>query len=139
MYRSFPQMWEGWTKNLALLFPKPRRLALWRALEFVAILAMLTFAIVSLTKGDMITFLVAAAVTLQWLYLFGRRIARAHFDGLSNTLAFFGLPLFAVLLVNSSISHEKGTVRWKGREYSGLRNVQPADEAPVAAGNTSAH
>ncbi len=27
---AFPQMWEGWTKNLALLFPHPRRLALSR-------------------------------------------------------------------------------------------------------------
>jgi cellulose synthase/poly-beta-1,6-N-acetylglucosamine synthase-like glycosyltransferase len=139
MYRSFPQMWEGWTKNLALLFPNPRRLALWRALEFAAILAMLTFALVSLYKGDMITFLVAAAVTVQWLYLFGKRLARAHFDRLSNTLAFFGLPLFAVLLLNSSISHVKGIVRWKGREYSGSREAQPADETAVAAGNTLAH
>jgi glycosyltransferase involved in cell wall biosynthesis len=139
MYRSFPQMWEGWSKNLALLFPNPRRLAIWRALEFAAIVAMLTFSMVSLAKGDMITFFVAAAVTVQWLYLFGRRIARAHFDGLSNALAFFGLPLFAVLLLNSSISHKKGTVRWKGRQYSGMRETQPADEAAVAAGNTSAH
>jgi Glycosyl transferase family 2 len=117
MYRSFPQMWEGWTKNLALLFPNPRRLAVWRALEFLAIVAMVAFSIVSLTKGDTITFAVAAAVSVQWLYLFGKRIARAHFDLLSNTLAFFGLPLFAVLLLNSSISLKKGTVRWKGREY----------------------
>ncbi len=138
MYRSFPQMWEGWTKNLALLFPKPRRLALWRAFEFVAILAILTFAIVSLIQDDMINFFVAAAVTVQWLYLFGKRIARAHFDALSNALAFFGLPLFAVLLLNSSISHKKGTVRWKGREYSGVRHVQPADETAVTAGNTPA-
>ncbi len=138
MYRSFPQMWEGWTKNLALLFPKPRRLALWRAFEFVAILAILTFAIVSLIQDDMINFFVAAAVTVQWLYLFGKRIARAHFDGLSNALAFFGLPLFAVLLLNSSISHEKGTVRWKGREYSGAGHVQPADETAVTAENTPA-
>ncbi len=36
MYRSFPQMWEGWTKNLALLFPNPRGLALWRTMEFAA-------------------------------------------------------------------------------------------------------
>ena len=31
MYRSFGEMWEGWTKNLALLFPNPRRLAVRRA------------------------------------------------------------------------------------------------------------
>ncbi len=31
MYRSFPQLWEGWTKNLAVLFPHPVRLAILRA------------------------------------------------------------------------------------------------------------
>jgi cellulose synthase/poly-beta-1,6-N-acetylglucosamine synthase-like glycosyltransferase len=132
MYRSFPQMWEGWTKNLALLFPNPRRLALWRALEFAAILAMVTFAIVSLAKGDLIVFAVATAVAVQWLYLFEKRIARAHFDWLSNALAFLGLPLFAVLLVNSSISLKRGRIRWKGREYCGRTIVHPCGGVPSA-------
>ncbi len=123
MYRSFSQMWEGWTKNLALLFPKPRKLALWRLLEFLAILAIATFAIVSLIKNDLITFFVAAAVTTQWLYLFGRRIARAHFDPLSDTLAFFGLPLFAVLLLNSSISHKQGFRSLEGTRVLWLRRM----------------
>src|SRR5664279_5468071 len=35
MYRSFAQMWEGWIKNLALLFPNPRGLALRRGIEFI--------------------------------------------------------------------------------------------------------
>ena len=39
MYRSFPQMWEGWTKNLALLFPAAV-LALWRASSLWLIVAM---------------------------------------------------------------------------------------------------
>ena len=30
MYRNFAQLREGWTKNLALLFPSPLRLALLR-------------------------------------------------------------------------------------------------------------
>ena len=34
MYRSFAQLREGWTKNLALLFPSPLRLAVVRLLEF---------------------------------------------------------------------------------------------------------
>src|SRR5207237_3127701 len=37
MYRSFAQLREGWTKNLALLFPSPVRLALLRLTEFVLI------------------------------------------------------------------------------------------------------
>ena len=125
MYRSFPQMWEGWTKNLALLFPPPRWLALRRAFEFVAILALLMFAIAALASSDSIAFAGAAALAVLWLCFFGRRIAKAHFDWVSNILAFFGLPLFAVLLLNSSISFRQGRVRWKGREYSGRRIVHP--------------
>src|SRR5580704_764820 len=37
MYRSFAQLREGWTKNLALLFTSPVRIAMLRALEFVLI------------------------------------------------------------------------------------------------------
>ena len=118
MYRSFSQMWEGWTKNLVLLFPQARGLALRRSLEFAGILAMAAFSIVSLLRHDIIAFAVAALVALQWFYLFQKRIARAHFDRLSSALAFFGLPLFAILLVNSYISHKKGSVHWKGRQYA---------------------
>jgi glycosyltransferase involved in cell wall biosynthesis len=35
MYRSLPAMWEGWTKNLALLFPDSLQLAALRGIEFV--------------------------------------------------------------------------------------------------------
>src|SRR6202521_4444084 len=37
MYRSFGQLREGWTKNLALLFPSPVRLAVLRMTGFVLI------------------------------------------------------------------------------------------------------
>jgi hypothetical protein len=137
MYRSFPQMWEGWTKNLALLFPSPRWLALRRAFEFVGITALLIFAVVSLATDNGITVAVAAAAAVLWLYFFGRRIARAHFDWVSNILAFFGLPLFAVLLLNSSISLRKGRVRWKGREYSGRTPVHPCGGVVLAPEDTS--
>jgi glycosyltransferase involved in cell wall biosynthesis len=125
MYRSFSQMWEGWTKNLALLFPSARWLALWRVFEFAAIADLVLFAIVSLAKGNVSSASIAGAGAAAWLSFFGRRIARAHFDWVSNILAFFGLPLFAVLLLNSSISLKQGRIRWKGREYSGRRIVHP--------------
>ncbi len=41
MYRSFAQLREGWTKNLALLFPSPGQLALLRLVEFTVILSSL--------------------------------------------------------------------------------------------------
>ena len=42
MYRTFPQLREGWTKNLAILFPSPLQLAWWRLLEFVLLIASFT-------------------------------------------------------------------------------------------------
>jgi len=117
MYRSFPQMWEGWTKNLALLFPHPRRLAALRLLEFLAIAGCSAAAVRSAAAGKKSTAATEAALAaLLWAALL-RRITRAHFDPLSNTLAIFGLPLFALLLLNSDISHKRGRVSWKGREY----------------------
>ena len=118
MYRSFSQMWEGWTKNLALLFPHPVRLAVKRKLEFVLIAALAVAAVWGIASHKMVALASGvSAVILFWL--FWRRIRRAHFDWLSNLLAFFGLPLFALLLVNSYISHKAGKVTWKGRFYAG--------------------
>lgn len=113
MYRTFPQLREGWTKNLAILFPSPGRLAIWRLLEFVALLMSLALLIVFLTSGSfrlVPLFLIGPIVTL-------RRIARAHFAWSANLLVLFGLPLFSYLLLRSKLSHQRGTVVWKGREY----------------------
>ena len=52
------------------------------------------------------------------LSLLGSAFESAHFDwSVKCAVADFGLPLFAVLLSNSDISHKRGSVRWKGREY----------------------
>jgi hypothetical protein len=117
MYRSFSQMWEGWTKNLALLFPHPRGLALERLAEFVVIVGGLLLAIWQFADGEKIAGAAEAIVSIVLTGFLMRRIRRAHFDWLSNVLAIFGLPLFAILLLNSDISHKRGTVKWKGREY----------------------
>ncbi|HKD86625.1 MAG TPA: glycosyltransferase [Terriglobales bacterium] len=117
MYRSFGAMWEGWTKNLALLFPHPARLALSRLLEFGVIVACAAIAVQKGISGDTGIALVAALLAIARYAVFLSRIWRAHFDWLSDALAIFGLPLFAILLLNSDISHRRGKVRWKGREY----------------------
>ena len=118
MYRSFGEMWEGWTKNLALLFPNARRLAVRCAIEFAVIVVAATLAVVSGLQDEKLACVIALAVTVHWLYLFLKRIRAAHFDWLSNVLSLFGLPLFAVLLLNSDICHKRGLVRWKGRQYA---------------------
>ena len=117
MYRSFPLMWEGWTKNLALLFPHPRRLALSRLAEFLAIAGCALVAMWKASIGEIPGAALAAVLALLFGISFVIRIRRAHFDWLSNAMAIFGLPLFAMLLLNSSISHNRGNVNWKGRQY----------------------
>ena len=126
MYRSFGQMWEGWTKNLALLFPHPIRLAACRLAEFVVIVACIALSIWQASHSQTQAAFVPATVAVALWAAFLVRIRRAHFDPLSNALAVFGLPLFAALLVNSSRAHARGAVSWKGREYTGRRN--DADE-----------
>lgn len=126
MYRSFPQMWEGWTKNLALLFPHPRRLAAWRIAEFAVIVFAGLLAIGMAASRSKVGAAVSASVAATFLVFFLLRIRRAHFDWLSNSLAIFGLPLFAALLLNSDISHNRGAVRWKGRQYRGMSAEPPA-------------
>jgi cellulose synthase/poly-beta-1,6-N-acetylglucosamine synthase-like glycosyltransferase len=117
MYRSFAQMWEGWTKNLALLFPRPLWLAAQRALEFVLIMACLVGIAVAIGDHDRLGIVINAVIVALLLTLFFRRVRRAHFDEVSNLVAVFGLPLFAALLVNSYIRHKQGRVMWKGRVY----------------------
>jgi glycosyl transferase family 2 len=133
MYRSFGELWEGWTKNLALLFPNPRRLAVRCAIEFFVIAVAAVFAVVAGLQGEIVACLIGAAVSLLWFYLFWKRIQAAHFDPLSNLVSLFGLPLFAVLLWSSDISHKRGSVRWKGRKYT----VKPTVESKEAAADSA--
>ena len=119
MYRTFPQMWEGWTKNLALLFPHPRRLVVLRMAEFAIIVLGAALAVLMAMNGVIAGAVAPAAVAALFLVFFLLRIRRAHFDWLSNAVAIVGLPLFAILLLNSDISLNRGRVRWKGREYRG--------------------
>lgn len=117
MYRSWPQMREGWTKNLALLFPHAERLAAVRALEFIASVGTLGAGAVAAMAGRKKLALAAAAVGAASSVNLLRRVRKAHFDPLCSALAPFGLPLFAYLLARSRISLKEGRVTWKGREY----------------------
>ena len=117
MYRSFAQMWEGWTKNLALLFPRPLWLAAKRALEFVLIVGFVAGPWRWRDRRANRTVQINGVGAIVMVMLFLRRIRRAHFDWLSNCVAVFGLPLFSLLLLNSYISHKNGKLRWKGRVY----------------------
>jgi len=123
MYRSFAQLREGWTKNLALLFTSPTRLAALRALEFVLIVASLAITIATAMRGHMQPAAVAGILGLILYTMFLTRIRRAHFSWDANILALFGLPLFSYLLLRSKREHASGHVHWKGRSYSEERSL----------------
>jgi glycosyltransferase involved in cell wall biosynthesis len=123
MYRSFAQLREGWTKNLALLFPSPVRLAVLRSLEFVLIVASLAIAIANAMRGHERPALVAGILAILLYAVFLTRIRRAHFSWDADILALFGLPLFSYLLLRSRKMHATGNVNWKGRKYSDERSL----------------
>jgi glycosyltransferase involved in cell wall biosynthesis len=117
MYRTTSAMIEGWTKNLALLFPRPIYLAAWRVLDFV-----LYFGLPALAFG--ITWLVSwqrVALLLLWvrtLWRFYARVARSNFPAVDVAISIGGIPLFVYMLVRSTIHHRfRRAVDWKGRSY----------------------
>jgi cellulose synthase/poly-beta-1,6-N-acetylglucosamine synthase-like glycosyltransferase len=118
MYRSFAQLREGWTKNLALLFPSPARLAAQRAIEFVLIVASVATGLATALRGHRPTAALAAMLAIVLYTLFLKRIRRAHFHWDANLLAPLGLPIFSYLLLRSKKVHANGSVPWKGRSYS---------------------
>jgi glycosyltransferase involved in cell wall biosynthesis len=127
MYRSFTQLREGWSKNLVLLFPWPRRLALLRLMEFVLIGLSLAVSVRSFVRGTWLPAVAGIILGLILCVLFFRRVRKAHFAWDTNSLAFLGLPLFSYLLWRSKLSHDRGKVSWRGRTYSG----SPLDIMPI--------
>jgi glycosyltransferase involved in cell wall biosynthesis len=128
MYRNFGQLREGWTKNLALLFPTPLRLAAIRMLEFLLIVTVITMSITFALQKHWSTFIFSAILAILLYGLFLKRILRAHFSWNTNALALLGLPLFSYLLLRSKRFHQHGLVSWKGRTYSkSTANEMPSE------------
>jgi glycosyltransferase involved in cell wall biosynthesis len=114
MYRNYRQLRDGWTKNLALLFPNPGWLAAktlaWWAVPWIVLVLMFA----GLAKQWWWNSVFVAA--FLWVTM---RLRRANFDLAMELLgALFGMPMFAYLLLRSKQAHRKGSVPWKGRTYS---------------------
>jgi len=117
MYRSFSQLQEGWTKNLALLFPSPARLAVLRFTEFTLILACLVVAVRAAVGGCFLPAALSGLLFVLLLLFLLKRIRKAHFSWDATALALAGLPLFSFLLIRSKLVRKRGGVSWKGRIY----------------------
>ncbi len=115
MYRSFGAMYEGWTKNLALLFPNAPLLAVWKQMEFLLLagLPLLAFWLVFPLQR--------IAVVLWWVWRIGvhyARAAKANFSAADTALSPLALPLLAWLLARSWLHRTLfRRVVWKDRSY----------------------
>ncbi len=134
MYRNFAQLREGWTKNLALLFPNPGGLAAKTLLLWVIPWAFLATILAGAARQWWWSGVVVAGFVYQTT-----RLRRANFDWVMEFLgSLFGMPMFAYLLLRSKRVHGKGSIPWKGRTYSNdhRANTEPSiavDHSPKAA------
>jgi glycosyltransferase involved in cell wall biosynthesis len=133
MYRNYRQLREGWTKNLALLFPNPGWLAAKSVLLWAFPWTALTIAVIA--KHPWWDTFAASAFLLSVA-----RLRRANFDAAMTFLgALFGMPMFAYLLLRSKRAHAHGSVNWKGRSYRPKNDsASPLiDHTPTPAGRLS--
>jgi glycosyltransferase involved in cell wall biosynthesis len=127
MYRSFGQMCEGWTKNLALLFGNTLTTAAWKVLDVLLLVGLPVLAWyfrwpISVTTPWITARLLILLVWVRTLWRFYRRVMKSNFPFEDCLLSVFGLPLFIWLLWQSWFDHTvTKRVVWKGREYAGGR------------------
>jgi hypothetical protein len=155
MYRNFAQLREGWTKNLALLFPNPGRLAvksllLWGLGWAVFLTPILADIGVKLAGNEVLRngfrSLIAldhswlGGITILGLVYLQQRLSRSNFTWDRNLLGgLFGMPMFAYLLLRSKRAHARGNIPWKGRTYKGEDHemIKTANPTPTTAGRLS--
>ena len=128
MYRSFGALWEGWTKNLALLFANALQLAGMRLLQLgvlVGVPLLMWFFAWEMNRPDRTAGVLGpevalAALGLVWLralWGFYSRVAKSNFAFRDYVWAPVGVPLYAAMLWRSWFQHRVlGRVSWKGRE-----------------------
>jgi hypothetical protein len=128
MYQSFREMWQGWTKNLYLLYEGnlARMLtavtALWLldvlpALAFVAACLWVTLARAGGLALLMVVCLFLLALVRQWNY--GRELAHLGFDPALANYQPIGAALLGAMVLGSLCAHRAtGNIEWKGRYYA---------------------
>jgi GT2 family glycosyltransferase len=121
MYRSFGAMWEGWTKNLyALMGGTPGSvLAEIAPLAGVAVLGFLSLYLMASHVPSARALPVVALFVVCTVHLASRVVSNSNPCPVSFIK--YGLPglcLYGVALLVSSWKTTRGSVVWKGREYT---------------------
>lgn len=121
MYRTTADMIEGWTKNLALLFPSPIALALWRVLDFLLFFGL---PVVAMLVPPKIPYqgVVFLLLWVRTCFRFYNRVMRSNFPVADVAISILGIPMFVYLLLRSVVHHRVNkSVAWKGRSYKTTR------------------
>ncbi len=147
MYRTFSEMWQGWTKNLYLLAGRDLTgvlvevAALWflELLPLAAIPVLGLAAIVGWTNWKLsLSSIVLCLVSLGWR---GTRYLRALVKlGFAPTLSGYRIPgafLVSVLMLGSEWVYRRGgRIQWKGRTYR-ANAADPVSPAGLASGGAA--
>lgn len=128
MYHRFSEMWNGWTKNLFLLYGRNLGRLLqdvagvW-ALDVLPVILLLVAGVALIEKGPAwFNMLVAsicllAAVLTHWRY--SRRLRNLEFPSWLAWYLVPGAAIYGLLLLNSARAYcWSGKVVWKDRVYS---------------------
>jgi hypothetical protein len=128
MYRAFSEMWQGWTKNLYLLYGQNLRrmlkilaeiwlLDLAPSLAFLILCFLLVLGRAGVVAGLVLVGSFLLAVSRQWSY--GQALRRLDLDAPLANYRIPGAVLFSLLLLNSARAYRiSRSVQWKGRIYS---------------------
>jgi len=128
MYHTFGEMWQGWTKNLYLLYAgnvykmvaavaSLWMLDLFPVLAFLGACLWLVFARTgSVAALAALSFFVLALMR-QWNY--GRALVRLGFEPALASYQAAGAALLGALMLSSLRTYRaKGNIKWKGRHYA---------------------
>jgi chlorobactene glucosyltransferase len=128
MYQRFREMWQGWSKNLYLLYGRntSRMLAavgsLWILDVFPVVAFVAACLVVALARAGAPAILLAVvlfglALTRQWNY--GRALSRLGFPSSLANYQPLGAALLGALMLASIRAHRTtGSIQWKGRKYA---------------------
>jgi glycosyltransferase involved in cell wall biosynthesis len=128
MYHTFREMWQGWTKNLYLLYGgnSSKMLAavaslwlldLFPALCFLAVCLWVAFARAGVALIVTALGLFLLALARQWSY--GRDLGRMGFAPDLASYQPIGAALLGLLMLSSLRAHRRtGSIEWKGRSYA---------------------
>jgi cellulose synthase/poly-beta-1,6-N-acetylglucosamine synthase-like glycosyltransferase len=127
MYRTFGDMWQGWTKNLYLLYGRSlarmlkELLALWTSSVIPGVVFVACVLLLLAGAPKWYAVLALAALSLG-AYGFGRYRRALRTLGFNPWLAAYlpvGALLLGLLLINSALAYRwSGGIRWKGRLYA---------------------